>query len=110
MGYGSVKEEFKELEGYFHDFVPRRVKKDIHFRGIVPGCRQDHDPEENKAKKRDLRYVPELEFPFKNEINIYGNKISIESFKDKIGLIIESKQIADTQRMIFELAWRGARE
>jgi len=108
VGYGAVIEEFSDLEEYFHDFVPRRVKKEITFRGIVPGDVEDHTLKENKAKRRELRYVPLAEFPFKNEINIYGNKISIESFKDKIGLIIESKQIADTQRMIFELAWRGA--
>lgn len=108
VGYGAVTKEFEELKEYFDDFVPRRVKKEITFRGIVPGDINDHTPEENKAKRRELRYVPLAEFPFKNEINIYGNKISIESFKDKIGLIIESKQIADTQRMIFELAWRGA--
>lgn len=108
VGYGAVIEEFSELESYFDDFVPRRVKKEITFRGIVPGDVLDHALGEGKTKRRDLRYVPVAEFPFKNEINIYGNKISIESFKDKIGLIIESKQIADTQRMIFELAWRGA--
>lgn len=110
VGYGAVTKEFEELREYFHDFVPRRVKKEISFRGIVPGDINDHTAEENKAKRRELRYVSVAEFPFKNEINIYGNKISIESFKDKIGLIIESKQIADTQRMIFELAWRGAGE
>ena len=42
------------------------------------------------------------------EKTFIGNKISIISFSDKIGLVIESKQIVDTQRMILKLAWMGA--
>lgn len=108
VGYGSVENEFIEYGEYFLDYVPRRVKRNISFRGVVPAKNDAISAEENKNKLRDLRYVDPKEFPFKNEINIYGNKISIISFKDQIGLIIESKQIADTQRLIFELAWRGA--
>ena len=32
----------------------------------------------------------------------------IASYRDQMGVIIESKEIADTQRAIFELAWLGA--
>lgn len=110
VGYGSVREEFEDLEFYFEDFVPRRIKKNISFRGIVPGELNEYKAEENKVKLREFRVVPVKEFPFKNEINIYSNKISIMSFKDQIGLVIESKQISDTQRLIFELAWLGAKQ
>ena len=46
---------------------------------------------------------------FSNEINIYDNKVAIISFKDDlIGMIIESSEIADTQRTIFKMVWEFA--
>jgi hypothetical protein len=43
---------------------------------------------------------------FEVEINLYGNdKIAIMSFKEEFGLIIESKKIYNTLKVIFELQW-----
>lgn len=43
------------------------------------------------------------------EINIFANKLAIISFKEQMGVIIESADVAKTQRAIFELAWLGAK-
>lgn len=64
---------------------------------------QKNDRKENRV----TRLVPKDKFPFSNEINIFGNKVMIASFKDQIGVIIESADVARTQRAIFELAWLG---
>ena len=63
--------------------------------------------ERDKENYRELRLVPEKEFTFTNEINIYDGKVAIISYKDKplIGMIIESLEIANTQRDIFKMAW-----
>jgi hypothetical protein len=53
--------------------------------------------------------VPAGQFPFTNEIDIYGNKVAILSYTGELlAVIIESESVARTQRMIFELAWLGA--
>ncbi|MBP9718313.1 hypothetical protein KBD59_03385 [Candidatus Gracilibacteria bacterium] len=46
-----------------------------------------------------------------NEINIYDNKVAIVTISrtELIGIIIESKEIANTHRAIFEEAWRNAK-
>ncbi len=62
----------------------------------------------DKEELRQCRLIDIEKFPFKNQINIFGNKIMIASYRDQMGVIIESKEIADTQRAIFELAWLGA--
>lgn len=55
------------------------------------------------------RFVPEDRFPFSANIDIYDNKIASHSLKGKlVGVIIESKDIADMMRSIFELAWETA--
>jgi len=50
-------------------------------------------------------------YPFTNEINIYRNKVAIISLEDElVAVVIESESIANGQRSIFELAWKGAGE
>lgn len=101
--------EIPELDEYMHDYVIRRAKKGIRARGIAenkPGIKEF--TKENKAQLRITKLVDEKEYKLKNEINIYANKVIIITFKPELfGVMIESKEVADTQRAIFEMAWRG---
>jgi hypothetical protein len=54
--------------------------------------------------------VPADKYYFSPEIDIYDNKVMIASWREKLGIIIESHEIADAMKKIFELAWIGARE
>ena len=58
----------------------------------------------------EILFVNPDQFPFQYEINIYGNRVSVLSLNpnEMIGMIIESRVYADTQRAIFQLAWLGA--
>ncbi len=101
---------------YDDEYVAERVKRGIRLRGICPNDtigRQVHG--EDKQHLREIRLVPASEFDFTNEINIYDHKVAICSFasgprgdSDMFGVIIESKEVAETQRQIFEMAWRYA--
>ena len=53
--------------------------------------------------------VPKDSFDFSPEINIYDNKVMIASWKEKLGIIIESHEIADAMKKVFELAWAEAK-
>ncbi len=93
---------------------------------------------EDRKKLREIRLIPARDFDFTNEINIYDSKMAICSFggslntcsfgkslsgarrsgknfsgqsqeeRDLFAVIIESKEVAETQRQIFEMAWRYA--
>jgi sugar-specific transcriptional regulator TrmB len=98
---------------YDEEYVAQRVKRGIHLRGIAPddaAGRRVHG--EDKESLREIRLVPAKDFDFRNEINIYGHKVAICSFasgaQEMFGVIIESKEVAETQRQIFEMAWRYA--
>lgn len=101
---------------YDEEYVAERVKRGIRLRGIAPdddAGRRVHG--EDRAKLREIRLVPGADFDFTNEINIYDHKVAICSFdsglkgeRDMFGVIIESKEVAETQRQIFEMAWRYA--
>ncbi len=101
---------------YDAEYVEERVKHGIHLRGIAPDDatgRRVHG--EDRERLREIRLVPARDFDFTNEINIYDHKVAICSFdsglrgdKDMFGVILESKEVAETQRQIFEMAWRYA--
>lgn len=98
---------------YDEEYVAERVKRGIHLRGIAPddeAGRRVHG--EDRERLREIRLVPAADFDFNNEINIYDNKVAIASFgkspQDLFGVIIESKEVAETQRQVFEMAWRYA--
>jgi len=104
---------------YDEEYVALRVKRGIELRGIAPddaAGRKVHG--EDRGRLREIRLVPAADFDFTNEINIYDHKVAICSFDSEprrtvssstmFGIIIESKEVAETQRQIFEMAWRYA--
>jgi sugar-specific transcriptional regulator TrmB len=95
---------------YDQEYVPLRTGKKIFLRGISPFDEYGLKVQaENQKNHRNIRLVSSKEFHFTNEINIYDDKIAICSFQDEpIGIIIQSKEIADTQRDIFKMAWKYA--
>lgn len=54
---------------------------------------------------RDTRFLPEEKMTFSPEVNIYNNKMLIASWKEKMAIIIESKELADLQKLSFNLLW-----
>ena len=99
---------------YDEEYVAMRVKRGIHLRGIAPddaAGRRVHG--QDKKMKREIRLVSAKDFDSTNEIHVYDNKVAICSYpsgshsaEDAFGVIIESKEVAETQRQIFEMAWR----
>lgn len=57
-----------------------------------------------------FRFLPKDIQVFSNEINIYDNKVVIACLgkQELLGILIESENIAETQKSIFEIAWRTA--
>lgn len=113
LNYANSAIVRKHWPEYDLAYVAERVKRKIHLRGIAPDDatgKRVHG--EDKKYRREIRLVPHSEFDFQNEIKIYDSKVAIISFGDDdktmFGVIIESRQVAETQRQIFEMAWRYA--
>lgn len=100
----------RHLPNYAEDYIARRVEKGVVLRGIYknnPGLAKYL--EKSREQLRIARVLDEKHFPVNNETNIYKNKIAIASYgTEMFGMIIESEEIARSQRTIFELAWKGA--
>ena len=51
--------------------------------------------------------LPASEFPVSCDIALYEDRIRIASFKDRLmGVVIEDREIAQTLREVFKLAWK----
>ncbi len=111
LAYSSAESIHEYLgDDYVKFYLSERVRKGIIQRAIAEDSsaarrHQKHD----KQELRITRLVDKKRFPFTNEINIFRNKIIIMSYADLLGVIIESDNIAKTQKAIFELAWIGAK-
>jgi len=108
--YATVDDMHRALPNYFPDYYKRRAGKGISIRGIIPKTeigmeRGRRDAEE----KRETAFVPPDKYYFSPEINIYDNKIMIASWREKLGIIIESREIADAMKKIYELSWAEAK-
>ena len=108
--YASVEDVQNTLPNYFPEYYKRRANKGIHIRAIFPRTAAALDRHNNDvAEKRETMLVPSDKYNFSPEINIYDNKIMIASWKEKLGIIIESQEIADAMKKTYELAWLGAK-
>ena len=108
--YATYDDMQSALPGYFPEYFYRRAKKGISIRAIFPYTKAGLDLSKyDKEQLRETAIVPSDKFLFSPEINIYDNKIMIASWKEKLGIIIESSEIADAMKKAYELAWAEAK-
>lgn len=71
---------------------------------------QDPLPSEiPEVPNNEVRCIPYEMFPIKGEISVRGNSIYLFTYTSQVlSVIITSKELAETIRALFELAWRGA--
>jgi len=108
--YANVEHMNAGLPGYFPAYFKRRAKKGIFIRGIGPKTEENIElAKRNIEEKRETALVPRNKYNFVPEINIYDNKVMIASWHEQLGIIIESTEIADAMKVIYELAWAEAK-
>ena len=98
----------------YKDF--RIATKKIPLFAIVPDTpevraffKEDHDRNNNTLTKIKYLKDPEYHQLFENEMTIYDDKVAIIYLEkgQEFGVIIQSKEIANMQKSIFQLAWKG---
>jgi len=93
-------------EKYHSLFIAERIKKKITMRVLAV-----HNQKGKLLIKSDVKQMRQTKLLPKNmkfsaETYIYGNKVATLDYnKDIIGVIIESEQIVQSHKAIFELIW-----
>lgn len=98
------------LSDYFPVYLKKKIQRKIFLKGIFTHNKGGLKHKKNgKEELREVHLIPKEKFPFKNEINIYDDKVAIISHQDSIGIIIQNQSIADTQKAIFNLGFEYAK-
>ncbi len=110
LGYGNSEWNLS-TKNVFPRFYDRRAKAKIPWRGLIPATKlslEDTWQSDQKHLRKSIYFPPE--FFASPEVNVYGNTVSIVSFKEKFLVRIRSKEIAKAFRNILELSIRGVHD
>jgi len=88
-------------------FIEERIGKNISIEVLAVNNQKGSELAKNDEKAlRQTKILPK-DVTFSAETYIYDNKVAILDYKkDIIGIIIESEPIYDSQKAIFEMAWK----
>ncbi len=90
-------------------YIPKRLEKKIWAEVIASDTSVGKDFKSKDLETlRKTKLLNESQFPLSIEISLYGkDRIGFMSIEDKLGLIVESKPIADTLKSIFKAQWES---
>lgn len=112
LAYVYADEEIdKAMDKFWSRYYAIRKRDKIYVRSITPNNKAGIEYKKRDAEElRQTRLVPLEKFPINIEKNIVGNKVVFFSRREGtlMATIVENKMIADTERAIFELAWKEA--
>lgn len=116
LGYTNLKDTTTFFPDFFRHYTHEKLRRGIKTRYLSPTTvRSVHVidpflPKEYDANLIEIFLVDVHQFPFANEILIFGNTVGIVSLNpdELLGLIVESATFARTMKAVFDLAWLGA--
>lgn len=66
------------------------------------------DPQIQPRKSAQLKIIKDKDVQFSGDILIYENRVALMTFRGKIiSVLIESEELAQTMRAVFEMAWES---
>lgn len=106
LAYANVATMHEGLPRFFPEYYSRRAGAGINIKAIMPDNQLSRDRARNDNQElRESIILKDKNHTFTPEVNIYNDKVLIASWKEKMAVIIESKELADLQRLIFKLLW-----
>ena len=104
----SLDDMLKIFPNLTKEVSPRRVKGKIRSRLIYTSAQGPVLKSSDQEMLRESRFVPKDRFPFSCEFVIFGDNVGIFALgKNPFGILIESKEIADSARSMFNLMWKS---
>jgi len=107
--YASLDELSELLPNYMPRYYQKRVACGLKVRSIYPATPKSYlHKMRDQFELRESRLIP-IDFDFHLDLMIYDHKVVITSLKEKFGVMIQSKEIAEAQKKIFDLIWEMTR-
>lgn len=109
ISYEDIDYLKKMLPKNYYDYLPpERAKRNIHLRTISKDSENARSFSQNDQKLlRQTKFI-KTDTSLKTEINIYGNKVLMISFREDrpFATIIEDKDIVETLRAAWSELWK----
>jgi len=106
VSFASTDGLLKIFPDYPKTLSLKRVKMGIKSRLIYTNIGEPVLKKHDDNMLRETKYVSPDKFPFKSDVAIYGDNISISALEGKVvGVIITHKELADSFRALFNLLW-----
>ena len=102
---------FDALEFYFPNWIKRRVDAGIRARVLQERVRAvERMRHRDAAQLREIRFLP-TGFRISTHMQVYGSKVAILALRkeEPVGVLVEDRDIAETQRSLFEALWAQAK-
>lgn len=116
LGYTNLKNVTEFFLDFFRHYTHDRLEKGIKTRYLSPNTVESVHvidpflPADFDRNLIEILLVNKDQFPFENEVLIFGNTVGIVSLNpdELLGLLVESPTFAQTMKAVFDLAWLGA--
>ena len=108
LSYTGLSNFYKLVpKDFAREYISERVKRKIRIKIIAPRSEVATEWLKNGAQElRETRVVDEHSFQFNADTEIYANKTALISYRENfLGVILESREINQMQRMAFQLMW-----
>ena len=112
LAYANVEDMHNGLPDFFPEYYQRRgVEKKILIKAIMPNNPTSIDrAKKDKQENRESVLISQDKYDFSPEINVYDDKVLIASWREKMAIIIKSKEIADLHKKMYQLCWDRAKQ
>jgi sugar-specific transcriptional regulator TrmB len=116
LGYTDLQTATSFFPQFFERYTHEKLRRNIKTRYLSPTTVESvhvlHPflPKGYDRNLIEILLVNKEQFPFENEVLIFGNAVGIVSLNpdELLGLIVESATFARTMKAVFDLAWLGA--
>lgn len=104
--YANIEEMHKGLPDFFPEYYQRRKNAKIFINTICPDNKKSLERHlKDKREFREIRFIDVKKYNFIPEMNVYEDKVLFASWSEKIAVVIESKEIANLHKKIFDALW-----
>lgn len=113
--YEDLSEIEKFLPGFLDKDTLERKNKGIKLYGINPNTKENREIMEKgkNTQYEDVNFlIPPNKFKSPNrpiDFAVYGDEVTFSSLRESFAIVIRHKEIADTLKNIFDLAWEEAK-
>jgi len=108
--WASFGKMHEELPQYFNTYYKRRSKKKIPVFTIHSSTEPDCECLKHGKNLNETVFVSSKKYSWIPEIQVYGNFVNIASWHEKLGILIESPEIAQALSSIFDLSFDAVKK